>query len=100
MIVPREAASDFRIRRVRMEQAKDFVPLSRRLAQDHALLGTERPVGIGWQSQDLHPEGACGDATQANAETGERLLDFLAERLALLLHELRHTPLSILRDHP
>ena len=84
--------------RVRMDKAKDFVPLSRRLARDHQLLGTEQPVGFGWQTQDLNPEGACGDASKADAETGERLLEHLAERLALLIHELRHTPLSILRD--
>ena len=85
--------------RVRMELARNFDSLSRRLAEDHRLLGSEKPVGFGWQSQDLHPEGACGDATKADAETGEQLLEHLAAQLALLLHELRHTPLSILRDH-
>jgi creatinine amidohydrolase len=86
--------------RVRMDRAKDFVPLSRAMAERNALLAPDRPVGFGWLAQDLNPEGACGDATLATAEIGEQLLAHAAERLATLVRELADTPLATLRDRP
>ena len=84
--------------RVRREALRDFASLSREMAG--GALGPERPIGFGWMSQDLNPAGACGDATLATPEIGERLLDHAAEGLAALLREMRRTPLEVLRPAP
>ncbi len=63
---------------VRMELARNF--RSAWIAQEAALkiLVPEGAVGFGWQTQDLSPAGALGDASRATAELGERLLDHAA----------------------
>ena len=38
-------------------------------------LSAQRPAPFAWQTQDLHPSGAVGNATLATAEKGERLLE-------------------------
>lgn len=85
---------------VRLEALADFVPLSRRMAEENAVLGPEAPVGFGWMSQDLNPAGACGDATLASAEIGERLLDHIADGLLALLDDMGRTPLTLFKDGP
>ena len=57
----------------------------------------EKPVGIGWRSEDLHPSGACGNATRADASKGAKHLAYLAEKLALLVGEMAATPLATLK---
>ncbi|MFZ5556000.1 MAG: creatininase family protein [Pseudomonadota bacterium] len=83
---------------VRREHLADFEGLPRRMARRGALLGPERPVGFGWMSQDLHPDGVSGNAARADAQRGAALLDHLADRLAQLLAEMAAIPLTILRD--
>jgi creatinine amidohydrolase len=75
----------------------DFKGLPHELAARHRVLGVEKPVGIGWRSEDLHPSGACGNATRADAKKGAAHLAHLAERLATLVGELAATPLSTLK---
>ena len=43
--------------------------------KDFRWLSAHRPASFAWQAQDLHHSGAAGDATQASAEKGERLLE-------------------------
>jgi creatinine amidohydrolase len=85
---------------VRTAAIADFKGLPQELAARNRLLGAEKPVGIGWRSEDLHPSGACGNATRADANKGAKHLAFLAERLALLIAELAATPLSALKSPP
>ncbi len=85
---------------VRLSALKAFPSLGQRLAARGGLLGAEKPIGFGWMTQDLNPEGACGDATQASAERGAALLDHLAARLASLLQEVAALPLDTLQDGP
>lgn len=85
---------------VRMDKAKNFQPLSVAMAEEYEMLAPEGGVGFGWQAQDLHPAGACGDASAADARRGEALLDFYAQRFAQLLREIDRFPLSTLRLHP
>lgn len=54
-------------------------------------------VGFGWQTQDLHPSGACGDATDADAARGEKLTNAMADGLVALLGEMVEFPLSSLK---
>ncbi len=49
----------------------------------------EGPIGFGWETQDLHPAGALGDASRATAEIGEQVLAFAADKLATLLAEVQ-----------
>jgi len=60
---------------VRTAAIKNFHPASIAMEKDYRWLSTHRPAPFAWQAQDLHPSGAAGDATQASAEKGERLLD-------------------------
>ena len=73
---------------VRQKKIADFIPASVAMAQDFKLLSTQRPAPLAWQAQDLNPSGAIGDATQATAETGERLLDVGARAFCDLLADL------------
>jgi creatinine amidohydrolase len=82
---------------VRQGELRDFPGLPQELAARHSLLGAEKPVGIGWLSQDLDRTGACGHADRADAERGAAYLAFLAERLDTLVGEVAATPLSILK---
>ena len=60
---------------VRVEAIADFRPSGIAMAKDYRWLSTHRPAPFAWQTQDLHPSGAAGDATQASAEKGERLIE-------------------------
>jgi creatinine amidohydrolase len=82
---------------VRTAAIADFKGLPHELAKRNRVLGVEKPVGIGWRSEDLHPSGACGNATRADADKGAKHLAHVAERLAVLVGELAATPLSTLK---
>lgn len=73
---------------VRHEAIARFEPSSVALEQQYRWLSTERPAPFAWQAQDLHANGAVGDATQASAEKGERLLDNGARVFCELLAEI------------
>jgi creatinine amidohydrolase len=85
---------------VRVHAIADFKGLPQELAARNRVLGAEKPVGIGWRSEDLHPSGACGNATRADAHKGAQHLAHLAERLALLVTELAALPLATLQAGP
>jgi creatinine amidohydrolase len=82
---------------VRTAAIADFKGLPHALAASNRVLGAEKPVGIGWRSEDLHPSGACGNAARADASKGAKHFAYLAERLALLAAELAATPLATLK---
>lgn len=82
---------------VRRSEIADFRGLPHELAARNRVLGAEKPVGIGWRAEDLHPSGACGNATRADASKGAKHLAYLADRLATLVAELAATPLATLK---
>src|SRR5690606_750368 len=53
---------------VRREALQNFSGLPERMAAENEILGAEKPAGFGWMSQDLHPDGVCGNALLADAE--------------------------------
>ena len=63
-------------------------------------LSTQRPAPFAWQAQDLHPCGAIGDATQASAEKGERLLDHGVRAFIELLTEIDEFDVKALSAGP
>ena len=73
---------------VRQEAIADFRPTSIAMEQEFRWLSAHRPVPFAWQTQDLHQSGAVGDATQATAEKGERLLDHGARAFCELLGDV------------
>jgi creatinine amidohydrolase len=77
---------------VDMSRAENFVPLSVQIEHESDLLG--RAAQYGWQTQDLHPKGACGDAASATAELGRELVERAATRLLVLIEEISRYPLS------
>lgn len=85
---------------VRTAKLADFASRGAALARRGGLLGAEKPVGIGWMTQDLNAQGACGNATAASADKGARLLDHMAGSLAQLLAEVEAMPVPASESKP
>jgi creatinine amidohydrolase len=83
---------------VQMDQAANFAPLIREMADEgYRLLSPTGPARLAWQAQDLHPSGAAGDARNADAERGRALVDHAARALVDLLREVDRFPPDRLR---
>jgi creatinine amidohydrolase len=85
---------------VRMEKAPNATPATVGMAREFKWLGAYRPAGFAWLTQDLHPTGAVGDATLANAAKGEAVLIRGAEAFVELLEEVDCFDLKRLREGP
>ena len=83
---------------VHMDKARDFEPVTVALARDYDILSATGPAAFAWQAQDLHPAGAAGDASTADAERGRQTIEHAAARLVALLEEVDRLPLTVLRD--
>ena len=73
---------------VRTDAIADFRSAGVTIEQEYRWLSAHRPAPFAWQAQDLHRSGAVGDATQASAEKGQRLLDHGARAFCELLADL------------
>jgi len=78
----------------------DFRPASIAMENDYRWLSAHRPAPFAWQAQDIHPSGAAGDATQATAGKGERLLDHGARAFCELLTDVDNFDVMKLSDGP
>ncbi|WP_375413335.1 creatininase family protein [uncultured Bradyrhizobium sp.] len=85
---------------VRKEALANFVPSSIAMEKQYRWLSTHRPAPFAWQAQDLHPSGAAGDATQASAEKGRRLIDHGARAFCELLADVDMFDVVRLRKGP
>lgn len=85
---------------VRMERARDFASLTERLAQENRFLSITPSGKLGWQTQDLNPDGACGDATRASAQKGRAVIDHVSDRFVELLTEVHRFDLARLGNQP
>ncbi|WP_438278910.1 creatininase family protein [Nitrobacter sp.] len=85
---------------VRREHVANFRPASLTIEKTYRWLGTQRPAPFAWQTQDLHPTGAVGDATQASAEKGERLLEHGARAFCELLADVQRFDMAMLKNGP
>lgn len=83
---------------VDMSRAEDFTPLTVAIAQSGSPLTAEGRVGFGWQAQDLHPAGVCGDAANATADKGRLVIDRAAEGLVRLIDAARAFNLGALTE--
>jgi creatinine amidohydrolase len=75
-------------------QAENFEPLSVAISRENKILAAEGAVSFGWQTQDLHSSGACGDASKATAELGKKTVERAAGNLLVLIDEISRYPLS------
>ena len=82
---------------VRIDLAEDFRSSEIALRQEGEVLGFTGGVSLAWQSQDLHPSGAVGNAAAADAERGRRVVDHAGRKLATLLTEVSAYPLDRVR---
>jgi creatinine amidohydrolase len=85
---------------VRRDAIADFHPSTIAMKKDFRWLSAQRPAPFAWQTQDLHPSGAVGDATLASAEKGERLIDQGAQAFCELLGEVDGFDLRLLSNPP
>ena len=73
---------------VRKDAIADFPSSAMAMEKEFRWLSTQRPAPFAWQAQDLNATGAVGDARQASAEKGERLLDHGARAFSELLRDV------------
>jgi len=85
---------------VQMDKAADFVPLSLAMEKEYRYLTPEGRIGFAWQTQDLHPSGACGNASDADAERGAKCVEHAAQGLVALLAEVHRYPLANIKRRP
>jgi creatinine amidohydrolase len=85
---------------VRSEKIAEFRPAGIAMEKDYRWLSAHRPAPFAWQAQDLHSSGAAGDATQASAEKGQRLLDHGARAFCELLADVDKFDAATLADGP
>jgi len=85
---------------VKMDKAQHFHSLTEEMARDYKYLSIQPKGKVSWQSHDLNPLGAAGNATIAKAEKGKTVFDFVSDRLVELLVEIDRAPLSWLDNEP
>ncbi|MGP1395333.1 MAG: creatininase family protein [Inquilinaceae bacterium] len=85
---------------VRLDEVRDFPSLGARMAREFDHLRPDGAASFGWMTQDLNPDGACGNAADADAERGRRLVDHAAAGLVALMDEVRRFPLDRLKQGP
>lgn len=85
---------------VRKDKIADFRPASIAMQKEFRWLSAHRPAPFAWQAEDLHRSGAAGDATQASAEKGQRLLDHGARAFCELLADVDKFDLAMLANRP
>jgi creatinine amidohydrolase len=75
---------------VRSDRIANFTPSTIAMEREFKWLSAQRPAPFAWAAQDLHPSGAVGDATQASADKGRKLLDFGARAFCELLADVEN----------
>jgi creatinine amidohydrolase len=85
---------------VKTEAIADFPSSATAMEKEFRWLSTQRPAPFAWQAQDLNPSGAVGDAREASAEKGERLLHHGAHAFCELLHDVDKFDVSRLAAGP
>jgi len=83
---------------VQMTHARDFRPLVAGLGTKH--LGLTPAGKLAWAAQDMHPAGACGNASLATAEKGQQVIDHAARQIVTLLEEVDRMSLDHLDRRP
>ena len=83
---------------VREGEQANFQSTAANMARDYRYLSPGRRIGFGWQTQDLNPAGAVGNAAEAAAEHGRMVVDHAAQGLVALLQDMARFPLETLKS--
>jgi len=79
---------------VDMEKATDFKSSGFEMAETFNRLSPTSPPSFAWETQDLHPSGAVGNAAAADAGRGRQVVEATAVGLAELLGEVARFDLA------
>jgi creatinine amidohydrolase len=83
---------------VRRDRIGNFPSSARDLERDHPELAAGGRFRFAWQSQDLNPAGAVGDARLGTAEAGRALVEQAARGLVALAANLSRLPIEVLKS--
>ena len=83
---------------VDMRLAENFHSTSEDRAAKYPILGNGKSAKLGWMMQDYNAKGAAGNAAQATADKGSRVISAAGRSLAQLLREVSDLPLSTLQN--
>lgn len=83
--------------KVDMARARNFSSRQREFARDFTHLRAYGPHAFGWKMSDLNREGAAGNALNATAEKGERMLEHAVQGLIALLNDVKAFDVSTLK---
>ncbi len=90
----------FRPELVRLEKVRDFPSRAEDYAARYARLRVTQPIGFGWMSQDINPDGVVGEAHLATAEKGRVIADHVAHEFISLLRDVAAFDLARLEAGP
>jgi creatinine amidohydrolase len=82
---------------VDMALAKNFHSSSQDRAAKYPILGNGKSAKLGWQMQDYNAKGAAGNAREATADKGLRVVQAAGLALARLLAEVSDLPLETIK---
>jgi creatinine amidohydrolase len=85
---------------VAMDEARHFKSLTKEMSERYRFLSIGASGKLGWQTHDLNPAGACGDAAAATAHKGQCVIDHVVSQFIELLHEVHDAPLAWLENEP
>lgn len=81
---------------VDMGKAKDFVSAGRKMSETFNRLSPTAQPSFAWETQDLNPTGAVGNAAAADADRGRKVVEAAAGGLLELLDEVGRFDLGCL----
>jgi len=79
---------EFRPDLVRMSDAKNFVSSAIAMEKEFKKLSADGTHAFGWIAQDLHAEGAVGDASNATAAKGNKTAEYQVNGFIALLRDM------------
>ncbi len=82
---------------VDMHLAENFQSTSEDRAKKYPVLGNGKSAKLGWQMQDYNAKGAAGNAAEATADKGLRVINAAGKALATLLAEVSDLPLETIK---
>jgi creatinine amidohydrolase len=87
---------------VREDEIRNFEPLQARVERDFPALAPDGRLIFAWQSQDLNPHGASGDARDSDPKRGGEVVELYAKRLVDVLSQMARFDISFMtvRDRP
>ena len=85
---------------VKANRIANFESAEKQMTKEFRWLSAGRPAPFAWAAQDLNPQGVVGDATTADAEKGNALLDHGAHAFVELLDDVLKFDLLRLATRP